>query len=169
MQDIELNSDIKMNTNPSYSITKQSTYQEDQYDYVLHNKYMLQDEPQDTIKMNPNPSYVRVQAYAVTESEHDVAIQPNPSYSSMSKETTKMSEDENQHCSVQTTSYSTRNVDYYEIIESPTKTRELTCNLTTDNMDNVTINPNPCYDSVSGSVKLEDNPSYNKIILDQHK
>ena len=39
MQDIELNSDIKMNNNPSYSITKQSTKQEDQYEYVLHNNF----------------------------------------------------------------------------------------------------------------------------------
>ena len=166
MQDIELNSDIKMNNNPSYSITKQSTKQEDQYDYVLHNKFFLQNDPQDTIKMDPNPSYGRVHgcnAYVVTEPEYDVAIQPNPSYSSISKEPTRMSEN------VETNSHSTRNADYFEIIGSTTKTRELTCNLTTGNKNVVTINPNPCYDSVSGSVKLEDNPSYNKIVLDQHK
>ena len=168
MQDIELNSDIKMNNNPSYSITKQSTKQEDQYDYVLHNKSILQSDPQDTIKMDPNPSYGRVHscnAYVVTDHapEYDVAIHSNPSYSSMSKEPTKMSEN------VETNSHSTQNADYFEIIGSTTKTRELTCNLTMGNKDDVTINYNPCYDSVSGSVKLEDNPSYNKTILDQHK
>ena len=30
---------------------------------------------------------------------------------------------------------------------------------------NVTIDPNPSYESMSGGVKLEDNPSYNKIKL----
>ena len=128
--------------------------------------FFLQNDTQDTVKMEPNPSYGRVlgcNAYVVTELEYDVAIQPNPSYSSVSKEPTRMSEN------VETNSHSTQNADYFEIIGSTTKTRELTCNLTTGNKDDVTTNHNPCYNSVSGSVKLEDNPSYNKTILDQHK
>ena len=113
---IEMNSDIKMNTNPSYSITKQNTKQEDQYDYVLHSKISLKDDVQDTIKMDSNPSYGRVQgcnAYDVTEPEYDAAIQPNPSYSSISKETTKMSEDEDQGGYVETNSQSIQRADSY--------------------------------------------------------
>ena len=79
---IEMNSVIKMNINPSYSITKQNKNQEDQYDNVFHNKISLKDDAQDTIKMDSNPSYGRAQgynAYDVTEPEY-ATIQPNPSY-----------------------------------------------------------------------------------------
>ena len=55
-----MSSDIMMNTNPSYSVAKQSRKQEDQYDYVLHDNIALQDDPQGTIRMDSNPSYGRV-------------------------------------------------------------------------------------------------------------
>ena len=160
----EMNSDIKMNTNPSFSITNQSSEQEDQYDYVLHDNVALYDNPQGTIKMDTNPSYGRVQssnAYDVTQPEYDAAIQPNPSYSSMSKETTKMSEDEDGY--VETKSQSTQRADYLKIIGSTTKEEESVYDNETDDTGNVKINLNPSYDSVSGGVKLKDNPSYSKI------
>ena len=160
--DIELNSDIKMNTNPSYSIMKQNRKQEDQYDYVLHNKISLKDDVQDTIKMETNPSYGRVQgcnAYDVTEPEYDAAIQPNPSYSSI----TKMSEDEDKDGYVETNSLNTQRAGYLKVIGSTTKEEESVYDNDTDDTDNVKINLNPSYDSLSGGVKLEDNPSYNKI------
>ena len=56
----ELSSDVKMDRNPSYSITKQTTKQDYQYDYVLHNK-TCQGDSEDTTKMESNPSYWRIQ------------------------------------------------------------------------------------------------------------
>ena len=160
--EIELNSDTKMTTNPSYSITEQSRKQEDQYDYVLQDEISLKGD-QDTIKMDSNPSYGRVQgcnACDLTETEYDVAIQSNPSYSFNSKETTKMSEDQDY---VETNLQSTQRADYLEITGSTTKEEESVYDNDTDNTGNVHINPNPSYDSVSGGIKLEDNLSYNKI------
>ena len=162
---IEMNSDIKMNTNPSYNITNQNRKQ-DQYDYVLHNKISHKDDVQDTINMDSNPSYGRVQgcnAYDVTEPEYDTTIQPNPSYTSISKETTKMSEDEDQGGYVETNSQSTQRVGYLKVIGSTTKEEESIYDNDTDDTGNVEDNANPSYDLVSGGVKLEDNPSYNEI------
>ena len=170
--DIELNSDIKMNTNPSYSIMKQNRKQEDQYDYVLHNKISLKDDVQDTIKMDTNPSYGRVQDcnanYDVTEPEYDAAIQPNPSYSSISKEKLKMSKDEDQDDYVETNPQSTQRAGYLKVIGSTTKEEESVYDNDTDDTGNIKINLNPSYDSVSGGVKLEDNPSYSTITLGQY-
>ena len=155
-----------MNTNPSYSVTKQSRKQEDQYDSVLHSKISFKDDVQDTIKMDSNPSYGRVQgcnAYNVTEAEYNTAIQPNPSYVSISKETPKMSEDDDQDGYVETNSLSTQRAGYLKVIRSTTKEEESVYDNDTIDIDNVKANPNPSYDSVSGDVKLEDNPSYNII------
>ena len=58
----EMDSDIKMNTNPSYNITKKSSEQEDQYDYTLHDKLALHDDPSRTMKMDTNLSYGRIKA-----------------------------------------------------------------------------------------------------------
>ena len=164
---IEMSSDMMMNTNPSYSIAEQSTKQEDQYDYVLHDNVALQDDPQGTLKMDSNPSYGTVQicnAIDETEPEHDAAIQPNPSYSSFSKETIKMSEDQDQDDYVETNSQSTQIAgNYLKLIESTTKEEESIYDSRNDDAEKVETNPNPSYDSVSGGVKLEDNPSYNKI------
>ena len=163
-----MSSDIMMNANPSYSIAKQSRRQEDQYDYVLHDNVALQDDPQGTIKMDSNPSYGRVQicnACDVTEAEHDAAIQPNPSYNCFSKETIKMSEDQDQDQDgyVEIHSQSTQIADYLKLIGSTTKEEKLVYDDRNDDADKVETNPNPSCDSVSGGVKLEDNPSYNKI------
>ena len=154
-----------MNTNPSYSIAEQSTKQ-DQYDYVLHDYVALQDDLQCTIKMESNPSYGRVQscnACDVTEPVHDAAIQPNPSYSCFSKETTKMSEDQDQDGYVENNSQSTQIIGNLKLIGSTTKEQESIYDNRNDDADKVETNPNASYDSVSAGVKLEDNPSYNKI------
>ena len=168
--DIELNSNIKISNNPSYSITKQNKEKEDQYDYVLHNKFSFQNDVQDTIKVDSNPSYGRVQscnAYDVTEPEYDAAIQSNPSYSSISKDTTRMSEDDEDGY-VESDLQRTQRSHYVKINRSTTKEEESIYVNDIDYTGNVEINPNPSYDSVSGGVKLEDNPSYSKIILGQH-
>ena len=131
------------------------------YDYTLHGK--VSGPQAATIKMDSNPSYGRVQgcnACDLTEPENDVAIQSNPAYSFNSKETTKMSEDQDY---VETNLQSTQRADYLEITGFTTKEEESVYDNDTDNTGNVQINPNPSYDSVSVGVKLEDNPSYNKI------
>ena len=159
----EMDSDIKMSTNPSYSITKQSIEQEDQYDYALHGKVELHDDPRGTIKMDSNPSYGTVQgcnAYDLTEPEYDVAIQPNPSYNSISKVNSKICEDEDQDGYVETNPQSTQRAGYLKVTGSTTKEEESVHDNDTDDTGNVKINLNPSYDSVSGGVKLEDNPSY---------
>ena len=161
--DIELNSDMKMSTNPSYSITRQNREKEDQYNCALHNKFLLQNDVQDNIKMDCNPSYGRVQgcnAYDVTEPDYDAAIQPNPSYSSISKE--------KGYGYVESNLQSIQRSGCLKINGPSTKEEESVYDNDTDDTDNVEINPNPSYDLVSGGVKLEDNPSYNKIICDQH-
>ena len=93
------------------------------YDYILQGKVSLQGGPQaTTIKMDSNPSYGRVQgcnACDITEPEYDVAIQSNPSYSFNSKETTKMSKDQDVY--VETDLQSTQRADYLEITGSTTK------------------------------------------------
>ena len=160
---IGMNSDIKMNTNPSYSITEQNRKQEGQCDYVSHDKKSLQEDVQDTIMMDTNPSYGRVQgcnAHDVTEPEYDAVIQPNPSYSSISRETTKMSEDEDQDGYVETNPQGTQRAGYLKVIGFITKEEESVYDNDTDDTGNVKTNLNPSYDSVSGGVKLEDNPSY---------
>ena len=154
---IELNSDVKMDGNPSYSIITQNEKQDNQYEYVLHNKFSMQDNTKDTIKMDSNPSYGRVQgcntvAYDATEQEYDVIIQTNASYNSILKETTNMSEDEDQHGYVET---NTHRGGYLKVTGSPTKEEESVYDVATNDIDNVKINPNPCYDSVSRGVKLE--------------
>ena len=165
---IEMSSDMMMSTNPSYSIAKQSTKQEDQYDYVLHDNVALQDDLQGTIKMDSNPSYGRVQScntFDKTEPEHDAAIQPNSSYSSFSKGTIKISQYQDQDGYIETNSQSTQIAgNYLKLIGSTTKKQESIYDNRNDDAEKVETNPNPSYDSVSGGVKLEDNPSYNKIM-----
>ena len=159
---LELNSDIKMNTNSLYSSIKQNRDQEDQYTYVSHDEIIYrQDYPQDTIQVDSNPLYGRVQgshAYDVSEPEYDAVIQPNPLYSSVSKETTQTSkdEDEDEDSYVETNS---QRASYLKIIACSTKEEESVYDNDTDDTVNVEVNPNPSYDAGQG-VKLEDNPSY---------
>ena len=64
---IEMSSDIKMNTNPSYEINKQEQTQEGEYDYVVQD---CLDNKQDTIKVDTNPSYKAIRCV-----DNDIAIQ----------------------------------------------------------------------------------------------
>ena len=138
------------------------SYKKRSYDHALHGK--VSGPQATTIKMDSNPSYGRVQgcnACDLTEPEYDIAIQSNPSYSFNSEETTKMSEDQDY---VETNLQSTQRADYLEITGSTAKEEESIYDNDTDSTGNVQINPNPfIYDSVSGDVKLEDNPSYKYI------
>ena len=169
--EIELNSNIKMNDNPSYTVTnyKQDTKQEDQYDYqyVSHNKFSLQDnELNSTIKIDFNPSYGRVNSsnavnYNTSEPGCDAAIQPNPSYSSVAKEN---AEDED-GC-IDTNSQGAQRADYLEATGCTTNEEESVFDNNNDDTGKVEVN-NPFYVSVSRDVKLENNPSRNKITLGQ--
>ena len=173
----ETSLDINMTANPSYSITKQKQKQEDQYDYVLHdrldnaerrkqgqyeyaipnNKFDIQ---HDTIKIDANSSHRRVEgAHDATKPEYDIAIQDNPSYSSVLKDI-KAPEDESKHIHTESSSHSTQGAaDSARIVGFATMEEKGVC----DDMEDIKIDPNPSYDTVSGAVKLEDNPSYNKI------
>ena len=158
--DIELNCDIRMSTNPSYSITKQDREKVDEFDYGLQSETSLEYDIQDTIKMDSNPSYGRVQGYDKTETEYDAVIQQNPSYSSISKDKLKISEDEDQDGYVDCNSQSTQRAYYLKITGPTNREKESVYDNDTDDINNVKVNLNPSYDSVSGGVKLEDNPSY---------
>ena len=158
---IEMKSDIKLSTNPSYDITRQNRNQHNKPNYVLYNKNTVE-----TIKMDSNPSYGTVQSgniYDANQSAYDAATQPNPSYSSIPKETTKMSEDEDQDGYVETSSRGIQKEGYLKVIGSTTKAEELVYDDVAGDIDNVKINANPSYDSVPSSVKLEGHPSYNLI------
>ena len=74
---------------------------------------------------------------------------------------TKTSEDEDGY--VETDLHSTQAAGYLKVIGSTAKEEKSVYDVATDDIDNVNIDPNPSYDSVSRGVKLEDNPSYNKI------
>ena len=156
-----MNSNIKMNTNPSYSIIKQNGRQEDEYDDVLCDKITFQDNTEDTLKMESNPSYGGVQGCNAFDAGCDVSIQSNPSDSSISKETNMMYKQEDEDGYIN--SLSMQKADYFMLTGSTTKEEESVYDVATDDTDNVKINLNPSYDSVLGGVKLEDNPSYNKI------
>ena len=153
----EMNSDIKMNTNPSYEINKQSQTQEDQYDYVAHDQL---DNKHATIEMDTNPLYeianneIPIQdnpSYGTVQGSHDepecnVTIQANPSYCSNLQDTKKTLEDENKDV------FSSQEVDHVKIVKEEKTVY--------DEIDDININPNPSYDLVPGGIELEDNPSY---------
>ena len=162
----ESNSDIKMNNNPCYSITKQNGRQEDEYDYqcASHNIFSLQYDEQNTIKMDLNPSYERGHCCDAVNYNTTAPAGLVPSHSSIATENVKASEDEDEDGYVETNSQSTQRADYCRIIGSTTNEEELAYDNGTDDSGKVEINPNPSYVSVSGGVKLEDNP---QIMLGQ--
>ena len=157
-------SDIIMTSNPSYDINnKENIKQEYQsYDYVTPDKFFhLQD---NKLKLDTNLSYGRIQeceasfydSVNAARQEHDVAIEPNPC--NLMKISGYVKSDQDY-------SHSTKGADivYLEIVGPNTK--EESPAVLAANIVNVTIDPNPSYESMSGGVKLEDNPSYNKIKL----
>jgi len=140
-------------SNSSYHSTKQNRKQEDQYDYVFHNKLFLHHNTQDTaIEMDSNPSYGMVQGYDETNPDY---VQPNPP---KLQEITEMSEDQDGY--VET---SIQKAGFLKLIGSTTEEEDAVYDVTIVDIGNVKINPNPSYDTVSDSIKLQDNPSYSKI------
>ena len=129
----ELNLDINMTVNPSY-VTKDSKKQEDQYDYILNNKFALQDEMQDTLMIDFDPTSERTQSsnaaisYVITEPGHDLTIQSNPLYSSSLMETMRTpgdgDEDEDEDGYVKTNSLNTQTTGYLKIIGPVVKIEE---------------------------------------------
>ena len=117
--------------------------------------------------MDSNPSYESMQnsstvMYDTTEpAVNDITIKPNSSNSSVCKEAVTIYDKDGY---VEANSYGAQTADYLKVIGSTTKEEESVYDASTDDTDNVKINPNPSYDAVSGGVKLEDNPSYNKVI-----
>ena len=114
----ELNSDINMNANPSYDITELSRQRrksyEDQYDYVINEKY--NGYKQETMRTEHNPSYGRVQGcnndvYDTTTVQH-----PNAPSGINSKSSTRIPEEEHyvdtNHYPTTTTDIATKNNPY---------------------------------------------------------
>ena len=81
---------------------------------------------------------------------YDVAIQSNPSCSPIPK-------DEDDYAKMN--SLNVQKADYHKVTGSTIKEEESVYDVTTDDTDQVKINHNPSYHLVSGSVKVEDNPS----------
>ena len=148
----KLGSDINMTSNPSYDINKGNKKQEYlTYDYVTPDELVhFQDSKQDTIKLDTNPSYGRIQEHETSfydSATHDAAT---PSYTSNLTKTSADGHDGYVKSDAKET--------YLEIIGGESLV------VAADSV-NVTIDPNPSYESMSGGVKLKDNPSYNKIKL----
>ena len=151
---------------------KQNGRQEDEYDYqyASHNIFSLQDNEESTIKMNCNPSYERIHDHNTVNYNTtipaglDVSFHPTPSYSSIAKEIVKVPEDEDKDGYVETNSQITQRADYLKIIAMTTNHNEEKSiyDNDTDDTGKVEINPDPL------GLNLEDNPSYNKIILGQY-
>ena len=163
----ELDPDITMTTNPSYDIHNQNRKEEIQYDYIENDKIfhcLPQDDREDTIKWDINPSYEKVQETKITFYINDCTTQcecnvTNPPYNSHPRE---ISEDQDGYVKTdQYHSHSREVANYLEITVSITNDESSA--VCTADIDDVNTNPNPSYDSVPDGVKLEDNPSYNKI------
>ena len=140
----ETSLDINMTTSPSYSVTKQEQKQENQYDNVLPNSIF--NNQQD---MGANSLLRRVEgAHDATEPEYDIAIQDNPSYSSVLKDI-KAPEDESKHIHIERSSHSTQGAaDSARIIGFATIEKKGV----SDDMEDIKIDPNLSYDTVSGVV-----------------
>ena len=139
----ELDSQIKMNTNPSYSIVAQN---KKQYDYVVHNKFSPQDIKQDAIKMESNPSYGIVQGCDTPD--YHVSTEANLTSNSILKEPSMMSEDDDQHGYVETNSYNVQGTGYLKVVSSTTKEGQPVYDVATDDISNVELTPNPSYGTV---------------------
>ena len=144
---IELNSDVKMNNNPSYNIVAQNKKQEDKYDYVLHSKISPQDVTLDTINMESNPSYGRVQGCNTLD--YDATAQTISTDNSLLKETAMMSEDDDQNGFVETKLCNVQGADYLELVASATEEGGQLYDAATNDINDVEFTPNPSYDTVS--------------------
>ena len=142
---IELNLNVKMTTNPCYSVTKE----EHEYEYVLPIP--------DSVNHNIQDMYRKGQGYTIlandaTETRGSVVIQQNSSCSSDLKEVTSEMSRKDEDTD-----------DYLQINSQGAGYKITGRDVATGDIDNVTIIPNPSYEVVSGGVRLQDNPSYSKI------
>ena len=121
---------------------------------------MLQDNKQDTIKLEVNPLYGEIEEHETLFYDYvnpplsscDITVQLNPSYISNSKLSGKIPED--QYDYVKTDYSHTHSADYLKLIGLTPKEEKAA------GTDDVVVNPNPSYESVSEGVVIEDNPSY---------
>ena len=127
---IEMNPDVKMSDSLSYNTTTQNKIQEDQYDYVLHNKSPLQDNTKDTVKIDYNLSYGRVQGFNTvgTKPVYDVNL---PSYNSL-KESTQMIKDKDENGCVESNSQTIHGASDLKVVASTANERELVYDVVTD-------------------------------------
>ena len=156
-----------MCSNPSYDANKQNIIQEySTYDYAVPNEStQLQNDNQNVIKLDINPSYGGTQEhennsnnFKLDEPELDASIELNPT---CSRRLMKTYEDHDVYVEIdQDHSQSAEGTGYLELI-GPT-TQEMSPAVAVD-AANVMINPNPSYELLTGGVRLQDNPSYNKI------
>ena len=155
----KLGSDIKITSNPSYDIIKQTIKEEIVYDSELFTS------------SETNPSYEMIQEYNRLGNNSDNAVQsgcndatqPNSSCSGTSKSSREMYEDQDGY--VKTDLTGARRTHYLEIMAPTTQEENPTVNGVAAS-DVVSIT-NPSYNLMSGGVILEDNPSYNNITFTQ--
>ena len=161
----EIASDITMTSNPSYTTNKQTEKQEYQYDCVTCSEDFRSLSQEDTIKLDANPSYGKVEENETLFYDYanaplprcDIVMQLNPSYSKSSEPARNLPEDQDGY--VKTNQCYSRDIegtDYLELIDQ----EEKLLYGSTDGNNKVKINSN---ESVSGGIKLEDDPSYSKI------
>ena len=148
-----MGSDIKMTSNPSYDIIKQTIKEEIVYDSELFKS------------SETNPSYGMIQEYnrlchnsdnAVQSGCND-ATQPNPSSSADSQSSTVIYEGLDGY--IKTDLNDIKGAHYYEIIGPTTQEENPTVNDIATTDASIT---NPSYNLISRGVILEDNSSQNK-------
>ena len=150
-EETKMGSDIKITSNPSYNIIKQTIKKEIIYDCELFKS------------SETNPSYEMIHEYNRLCHNSDNAVQawcndttqPNPSCSGTSKSSKAMYEDLDGY--VKTDLTGTRGTHYLEIMAPTTQEENPTVNGVAAS-DVVSIT-NPSYSLMSGGVILEDNPS----------
>ena len=128
------NFNVNMITNPCYNITKQDDHQ---YDYVLPHS------AQDSILEMHRRGQRCNTSNGATGATNDIATQPCGDVTEFSSDGEDI--DENGY------SYNSQRAGYYKATGNSHDT------------DNVTMIPNPSYEVASQGVKLQNNPSYNKI------
>lgn len=158
---VQANESVNMTANPAYDITKPKK-KIDQCDYAKHIELPFQDDKYGTIKMDSNPSYETTKDFdtvgydSVTQPSSDVVIQPNPSYGTDLKSSSHVCEEQYSYVVVKSNQlHSEEEADYLDLMEYTTKDHSYD--------DSIGNNPNPSFNTVPGDIKLEDNPSYDKM------
>ena len=158
----QANESVNMTVNPVCSVAKSKK----KIEYAKHTELPFQDEKYDTIKMDSNPSYGTAKDFdtvaydSATQPSSDVIIQPNPSYGTGLISSSDTSGDQYSYVAVKSNQLHSHRAggtaDYLNLMDSTT-TKDHSYD------DNIGITPNPSYDTVPGGIKVEDNPSYDKM------